>query len=126
MLYTIKEAVDKTGLSEHTIRYYDREGLLPLLKRTKNGVRKFSDSDMEWLCLICCLKSSGMSIEQIKDFMNLCLQGEQTCEDRKEILVEHRDHILNQIESLQNSLRTVNYKIEHYKEIGLFHIDRQE
>lgn len=126
MLYTIKEAVEKTGLTEHTIRYYDREGLLPLLKRTKNGVRKFSDSDIEWLRLICCLKSSGMSIDQIKNFMNLCLQGEKTCEDRKDILVEHKDHIMNQIESLNDSLKTVNYKIDHYKEIGLFHIDKQD
>jgi DNA-binding transcriptional MerR regulator len=124
MLYTIKQTAAKTGLTDHAIRFYDREGLLPLLERTDSGIRKFSDADIDWLGLICCLKNSGMPINKIKEFMNLCLQGEKTCEDRKEILLEHKGHILQQMELLQDSLSTVNYKLEHYKEVGVFHIDR--
>ncbi len=56
--------------------------------------------------------------------MNLCLQGEKTCEERKAILLEHKKHILEQMELLKDSLSTVNYKLEHYKEVGVFHIDR--
>lgn len=122
-MYTIKEVSDRTGLSIYTLRYYDKEGLLPLIKRTPSGIRKFSDNDIAWIGLICCLKNSGMSIDNVKKFMNLCLKGEETAENRKEMLLEHKDHILQQMNELQNSLSTVNYKINHYKEIGIFHID---
>lgn len=122
-MYTIKEVSGRTGLSIYTLRYYDKEGLLPLVKRTPSGIRKFSDNDIAWLGLICCLKNSGMSIESIKEFMNLCLKGEETAEIRKDMLLLHKQHILQQMKELQNSLDTVNYKIDHYKEIGIFHID---
>lgn len=123
MEYTIKQVSEKTGLSIYTLRYYDKEGLLPLVKRSKSGIRKFSDNDIEWLGLICCLKNSGMSIEHIKEFMNLCLKGNETVETRKKILMNHKEYILNQMKQLDSSLHTINYKIDHYKEIGIFHID---
>ncbi|WP_033166645.1 MerR family transcriptional regulator [Clostridium sp. KNHs205] len=122
-MYTIKQVSARTGLSIYTLRYYDKEGLLPLVKRTPTGIRKFSEDDISWIGLICCLKNSGMSIEKIKEFMNLCLKGEETVEPRKDILLLHKQHILEQMKELQNSLETVNYKIDHYKEIGIFHID---
>ena len=121
--YTVKQVAEITGLTGHTIRYYDREGLLPTVQRTAKRIRKFSDTDIEWIRLICCLKNSGMSVKEIKSFMNLCLDGNKTCEQRKRILEVHREHILMQMKELENSLCTVNYKIEHYKEIGVFHID---
>ncbi len=122
-MYTIKEVSERTGLSIYTLRYYDKEGLLPLVKRTPSGIRKFSDNDIAWLGLICCLKNSGMSIENIKEFMHLCLKGEETAEIRKDMLLLHKQHILQQMNELEKSLDTVNYKINHYKEIGIFHID---
>lgn len=125
MEYTIKQVSEKTGLSIHALRYYDKEGLLPLLKRSKSGIRMFSDNDIDWLGLICCLKNSGMSIENIKEFMNLCLQGNNTVEARKEMLLKHKAHILEQMKQLEASLNTINYKIDHYKEIGIFHIDSE-
>ncbi|EOR25085.1 MULTISPECIES: MerR family transcriptional regulator [Clostridium] len=123
MKYTIKQVSEKIKLSEHTLRYYDREGLMPLLKRSSTGIRLYTENDVNWLELICCLKNSGMSLSEIKEFMNLCLQGEKTCEERKDILEHHKKDILNQIEYLKQSLNTINYKIDHYKEIGIFHID---
>ena len=126
MSYTIRQVAEKEGITTHTIRYYDREGLLPLLERTDSGILKFSEEDIHWLELICCLKNSGMPIHRIKEFMNLCLQGEATCEERKQILVEHKQAILKQMEVLKTSLNTVNYKIDHYREIGIFHIDRKD
>ncbi len=126
MTYSMKQAVEKTGLSEHTLRYYDREGLLPLLKRTSSNIRRFSDDDIEWIRLICCLKNSGMPIGQIKAFMQLCLQGEDTAEERKALLLEHRRRIEEQMQVLEHSLEIVDCKIEHYKEIGIFHIDQQQ
>lgn len=123
MEYTIKQVAEKTKLSIYTLRYYDKEGLLPLIKRSSSGIRKFTDNDMEWINLICCLKNSGMSIEKIKEFMHYCLNGQEGQEDRKIILEAHKKYIQGQIEQLYKSMEIVDYKLEHYKEIGIFHID---
>lgn len=125
MTYSIQQVAKKLNLTTSALRYYDKEGLLPTLKRTGSGIRSFSETEIEWLGLICCLKNSGMPIQDIKHFMTLCLKGESTCEERKEALEKHRSAILGQMALLENSLRTVNFKIEHYKEIGIFHIDNE-
>lgn len=126
MEYTIKQVAEKTNLSIYTLRYYDKEGLLPFIKRNESGIRKFTDSDIQWINLICCLKNSGMSIEKIKEFMYCCLQGEDGVEDRKLMLEAHKKNIEEQIKQLNKSMEIVNYKLEHYKEIGIFHIDEQQ
>ncbi len=123
MEYTIKDVAKLTGLTAYTLRYYENEGLIPNLKRTNSGIRHYSDTDICWINLICCLKNSGMPIKNIKEFMNLCLSGSDTCEDRKELLIKHREYIIDQIAKLNCSLQTINYKIEHYDEVGIFHID---
>ncbi|MDD3413493.1 MAG: MerR family transcriptional regulator [Lachnospiraceae bacterium] len=124
MMYTIKQISEKTNLTEHTIRYYDREGLIPLITRTKSGIRQFSEDDLEWINLICCLRNSGMPLQEIKEFMQLCLKGKDSLEERRELLIRHRTRIQEQMANLDNSLNIVNFKIEHYKEIGIFHIDK--
>lgn len=125
MTYSIHQVAQKLGLTPSALRYYDKEGLLPTLKRTSSGIRTFSETDLEWLGLICCLKNSGMSILDIKHFMVLCLQGGDTCEERKEVLEKHKSEIIDQMEVLRNSLCIINYKIDHFKEIGIFHIDNE-
>ncbi|MDF2597120.1 MAG: transcriptional regulator, MerR family [Clostridia bacterium] len=124
-MYTIKEISELTNLSGHTIRYYDREGLIPFLSRSSVGVRQFSDDDLEWLKLICCLKNSGMAIQKIKEFMLLCLSGPATLEERRKLLLDHKNYILDQMKNLEDNLSIVNHKIERYKEIGIFHIDKK-
>lgn len=123
-MFTIKQISEKTKLTEHTIRYYDREGLIPLITRTKSGIRQFSEDDLEWINLICCLRNSGMPLQEIKEFMQLCLKGKDSLEERRELLIRHRTRIQEKMANLDNSLNIVNYKIEHYKEIGIFHIDK--
>ena len=125
-MYTIKQIAEKTKLTEHTIRYYDREGLIPLIARTKSGIRQFSEDDLEWINLICCLRNSGMPLLEIKEFMQLCLKGKDSLEERRVLLEKHRARILEQISSLDNSLNIINFKIDHYKEIGIFHIDKNK
>lgn len=120
MAYTIKQAADKTGLTVHTLRYYDREGLLPLLGRTGSGIRLFSEKDIAWLGLVCCLKKSGMPIVRLREFLNLCLMGEDTAQKRRELLIQHKNYIVAQIEQLKKSLSIVEHKIENYKNIGVF------
>lgn len=121
--YTIKDAAARTGLSISALRYYDKEGLIPQLERSESGIRLYRERDMAWLGLICCLKNSGMSIEKIKEFMQACLGGEDTVEKRRLLLEEHKAAILEKMKLLENSLNIVNFKLEHYKEIGTFHID---
>jgi len=121
-MYSIQEAAQKLGLTPSTLRYYDKIGLLPNLRRSASGIRIFSEQDIQWLGLICCLKNSGMPLEEIRHFMELCLQGEKSCEQRRQMLQKHRESILSQIQSLEKSLATVDYKIQHYREIGIFHI----
>ncbi|MFA9377473.1 MAG: MerR family transcriptional regulator [Lachnotalea sp.] len=125
MEYTIKQVSEQTSLSIYTIRYYDKEGLFPLIKRSESGIRKFTENDIKWIDLICCLKNSGMSLENIKKFMQCCLKGKKCVEERKIILEAHKENIQKQIEQLNKSMEIVNYKLEHYKEIGIFHIDEQ-
>ena len=123
-MYTIKQISEKTKLTEHTLRYYDREGLIPFISRTSSGIRQFSEDDLEWIHLICCLRNSGMPLQEIKEFMQMCLQGADLLEERKALLVKHRTRILDEVKNLENSLGIINYKIDHYKEIGIFHIDK--
>ena len=93
MGYTVKKVAEKTKLSPNALRYYEKEGLLPNVGRTKGGIRLYSDEDLEWIGLICCLKNTGMSIKQIRDFVTLSLQGPETLKDRCEMLVEHKREV---------------------------------
>lgn len=119
--FTVKEVSGRTGLSVSTLRYYDSEGLTPQITRSSGGVRQYTQEDVCWLELICCLKHSGMALEDIRRFMGLCLGGEETAEERREILLEQRKLIGRKIEQLQCSLKLIECKLEHYKEVGLFH-----
>lgn len=123
MLYSIKQVAERTSLTPSTLRYYDKEGLIPQQKRSNSGIRQYTEDDICWIELICCLKNSGMPLEQIKEFMQLCLKGNSVCEERKKMLEAHKSNILSQIESLKSSLNVINFKLDHYKEIGIFHID---
>lgn len=86
MGYTVKQASAKTNLAAHVLRYYEKEGLLPRVRRSKSGIRHYSEDDLEWLGLICCLKNTGMSIKQIKEFVDLSIVGDSTLKERCEML----------------------------------------
>lgn len=112
MNYTIKQAAEKSNLSIHTLRFYDKEGLLPFLSRDRSGNRVFTDSDLEWLGLICCLKNTGMPIKQIRTYIQWCLNGDDSYALRLQMLVEHRQAVIQQIEELQRNLEAIHHKIE--------------
>ena len=110
--YTIQEVSKKTNLPSHTLRFYEKEGLLPTVKRSDSGRRRFSDVDVEILDMICCLKSTGMSIRQIKTFIDLKTGGNQTLEKRLEILQAQKQHVETQILELEQHLKKVVFKID--------------
>lgn len=114
MNYTIKQAAEKVGLTIYTLRYYDKEGLLPFVKRSETGNRIFTESDLEWLGLICCLKNTGMPIKQIGIYIQWCLEGDRSLDLRRQMLIEHRQTVLQQITELRHHLEAINHKIDHY------------
>jgi DNA-binding transcriptional MerR regulator len=115
MGFTIKQAAEKMNLTVYTLRYYEKEGLLPFIQRDNTGNRSFNENDLEWLSVICCLKNTGMPIKQIKQYISWCLNGDKTLEARKQMLIEHRRDVLQQINVLKHNLEKIDYKISHYE-----------
>jgi DNA-binding transcriptional MerR regulator len=118
MGYSIAEVAEKTHLTPHTLRYYEKEGLLPFVDRSDSGNRDFKETDLEWLELICCLKNTGMPIKKIKEYIQLCLKGDSTIEVRRKIFLKHKEDVLNQMAELQKNLDKINCKINHYDSIS--------
>lgn len=115
MIYTVGEAAKKIGVAPSTLRYYDKEGLLPFVERSGGGIRMFKDSDFEWLNIIECLKKTGMPIKEIKKFIDLYMEGDSTIEQRLELIDRQRDAVLNQLEQMKQTLATLNYKHWYYE-----------
>jgi DNA-binding transcriptional MerR regulator len=113
MSYTISEAAEKTGLPPSTIRFYDKEGLLPNIKR-KNGIRVFEDMDLRLMGLLTCLKNTGMPIKRIRDYVELTSKGDDTLQERYEIIKAQRQFVLDQIEQLQYYLEELDFKDWYY------------
>ena len=104
MNYTIKKVSEMTGLSIPTIRYYDKEGLLPDLQRKESGYRVFSDRDLEAIDLIECFKESGLTIREIQHFMSLVKQGDITLAERLVIFQTHIARLEEKLAAVQNAL----------------------
>ncbi len=114
MIYSIKDVSKLTGLSIFTIRFYDKEGLLPFVLKNKSGVRAFTESDINLIQMICCLKNTGMQIKGIKKYIDLCMEGAATVDSRKKLLLEHRKEILAHMDSLNENLKLIDLKIKGY------------
>ena len=115
MFYTVGEMAKKLNIAPSTLRYYDKEGLLPFVERSGGGIRMFQDSDLEWLTIIECLKKSGMAIKDIKKFIDWCVEGDSTIEQRLTLIDWQRDAVLYQIKQLKETLAILNYKHWYYE-----------
>lgn len=115
MLYTVGEIAQKLHVAPSTIRYYDKEGLLPFVERSSGGIRMFKDSDFEWLSIIDCLKKAGVPIKDIKNFIDWCMEGDSTIEKRLDLIEERRQSVLSQIEQMQKTLQILDYKKWYYE-----------
>lgn len=104
-----------TGLPASTLRYYDKQGLLPTLKRTENNVRIFSDEDVRTLKLIECLKKSGLLITEIRDFMSMALRGDETLHERLGIFTRRREVLREELKKLQRALDVIEYKCWYFE-----------
>lgn len=114
--YTIKDVSKRTGMSAHTLRYYDKRGLLTFVKRSESGIRLFTEDDFDSLYTIHCLKESGMSLARIKEFMDLFIQGNETIAARGNIFQEQKLEVEKQIDLLHEMLEIINYKCWFFNE----------
>lgn len=115
MEYTIGEVAKKLKLAPSTLRYYDKEGLLPFVERKDSGIRTFSDNDLQWLDIIECLKMTGMPIKDIKIFIDWCMLGDTTLQERYDMFMERKEIVEKQMAALQKTLDTVKYKCWYYE-----------
>jgi len=111
----IAEVSERYGLSSDTLRYYERIGLLPHVNRGENGIRDYSELDLQRIDFIKCMRNAGLPIEVLIDYMELIQKGDSTIEARQEILVEQRDLLVARIQQLQKTLDLLNHKIEVYE-----------
>ena len=115
MQYTIKEAAEMLNLPASTLRYYDKEGLLPFIERKSSGYRLFSDSDIKMLRIIECLKKTGMSTKEIRQFSKWCQEGDASLQERYDMFVKRRVIVENQMAELQKALDLINHKCWYYE-----------
>ncbi len=110
----IGEVTKLTGLSEHTLRFYEKSGLLPPIAKKRGGVRDFGPRDIEALEIIECLKKTGMSLAEIRQFMEWVAAGDDTIQQRYDMFIERRRIATEQIDMLNKTLKIIDYKIKYY------------
>ena len=115
MVYTVGEMAKRLGVPASTLRYYDKEGLLPFVERSSGGIRMFQDSDFEWLQVIGCMKKAGMSIKDIRRYIEMALQGDDTIDLRLEMFRHQREVLQKQMAELQHTMEMVEYKCWYYE-----------
>ena len=114
MSYSISEVAKMLNVSVYTIRYYDKEGLFPLVKRV-NGIRVFEDKDFPWLRMLNCLKNLNMPIKKIKEYVDLALKGDETLKERYQLILEQEENIQKQIKELKYYKKQIDFKKAYYE-----------
>lgn len=115
----IAEVSQKYEMSADTLRYYERIGLIPPVNRSKSGVRNYTDEDCGWVEFAKCMRSAGLQIEALIEYVALYQQGDDTSEARRDILVEQRRQLEERLNDMQKTLERLDYKIEVYDKIKL-------
>lgn len=116
-MYSMKETCQKVGMSYETLKFYCNEGLIPNVKRDKNNYRIFSDKNIAWINSISCLKNCGMSLVEIKEYLNLCLQGPSTIPQRQQILAIKKQDLIKKQQDLQKSIDFIDWKQNFYSDV---------
>ena len=117
MLYTMMRACKETGMTYQALKFYCNEGLIPNVKRDKNNRRIFDERDIAWIGSLTCLKKCDMSIQEMKEYLALCLQGEGTIMKRKEMLSKKQEMLRESIRELENSIDYIDWKQNFYDEV---------
>lgn len=116
-MFTMKQACEETQLSYETLKFYCNQGLVPNVKRDQNNRRIFDERDIAWINSLNCLKNCGMSISEMKEYISLCLAGESTIPERKEILAHKRISLLEQLKQVQDCIDYIDWKQGFYDDV---------
>ena len=116
-LYSMKETCDKTNLTYDTLKFYCNEGLIPNVKRNKSNYRVFDDNDINWIKSLSCLKKCGMSISEMKEYLELCLKGKSSIPERQDILDAKLRELEHKKEEIQDAIDFVHWKQNFYKDV---------
>jgi len=112
---TISEVSKKYEISPDTLRYYERIGLIPKIYRNGNGIREYTEEDCRWIEFVKCMRGAGIQVEALIEYIKLFQEGDSTIEARKKILIEQRDHLIDNIEKMQKALERLNFKVKRYE-----------
>ena len=113
--FTVGETARICSIPADTLRYYDKEGLLPFVERSSSGIRMFKDADFEWLQVIECLKKTGMQLCDIKRFVEMAMQGDETIDERLFLIKKQHQGVEKQIDALNETLKTLEFKTWYYE-----------
>ena len=116
-LYSMKETCNKTGLTYDALKFYCNEGLIPNVKRNKSNYRVFDDKDIDWINSLSCLKKCGMSITEMKEYLDLCLNGENTIPQRQDILDLKLSDLEKKKKEIEEAMSFINWKQKFYKDV---------
>ena len=114
---TIAEVSKKYDLTQDTIRYYEKEGLIPTVPRTESGIRNFDEESCNWIEFIKCMRNAGLEIEVLKEYVKLFREGKSTVTKRKELLQKQREKLLEKQKNINETIDRLNYKIKLYDDI---------
>ena len=116
-MYTMMQVCKETNMTYQALKYYCNEGLIPNVKRDGNNRRIFDERDVKWIKDLMCLKKCGMSIQEMKEYLNLCLQGESTIPQRKVMLEKKQEALRVSIQELESSVAYIDWKQSFYDEV---------
>lgn len=116
-MFTMKQACEQTRLPYETLKFYCNQGLVPHVKRDKNNRRIFDDKDIAWINSLNCLKNCGMSISEMKAYLELCLAGKSTIPERKLILASKRKALLERLKQVQDCIDYIDWKQSFYDDV---------
>ncbi len=116
IVYTVKQLSEKLNISTHTIRYYDDQGLFPDVRRDKHGTRLFSEENLEWINLVLCLRNTGMSVMDVKHYIELSKKGDTTITERYNIILNQKKKAKADLKEMQKRLEILHHKENYYIE----------
>lgn len=126
---TIKEVAQQFHISQDTLRYYERVGMIPPVTRTLSGIRNYQETDLQWVELAICMRSAGLPVETMIEYVKLCQEGDNTIPARLQLLVEQREALYEQRKQIEETLERLNFKISRYEravETGILSWDKDE
>ncbi len=124
MAYSIGQVAKITGLTTHTLRYYDKLGLLPTVGKNSAGLRRFTEDDLRWLNVLECLKSTGLQLKDIKHYIDLSKQGDNSLQERYQIFLKQKQRVEEEMLKLKSNMEKLDFKIKYY-EIALKYGEKQ-